>query len=79
MGCHNGLFSTNVFCQCTFLIVLFFFAFAFFQRYMPGIPKGLDPVASKLMKQRRKVAIRTFEAMSVLDISKGMMKEDDEM
>lgn len=49
------------------------------QRYMPGIPKGLDPVASKLMKQRRKVAIRTFEAMSVLDISKGMMKEDDEM
>uniref|UniRef100_A0A7S3MET0 MI domain-containing protein n=1 Tax=Spumella elongata TaxID=89044 RepID=A0A7S3MET0_9STRA len=51
----------------------------FLQRYMPGIPKGLDPVASKLMKQRRKVAIRTFEAMSVLDISKGMMKEDDEM
>ncbi len=53
--------------------------FMFFQRYMPGIPKGLDPVASKLMKQRRKVAIRTFEAMSVLDISKRMMKEDDEM
>mgnify|MGYP006178860649 CR=1 FL=1 len=49
------------------------------QRYMPGIPKGLDPAASKLMKQRRKVAIRTFESMSVLDISKGMMKEDDEM
>jgi len=46
---------------------------------MPGIPKGLDPAASKLMKQRRKVAIRTFESMSVLDISKGMMKEDDEM
>jgi hypothetical protein len=29
------------------------------------------------MAQRRKVAIKTFEAMSVLDIAKGAMKEED--
>lgn len=49
------------------------------QRYMPSIPKGLDPADGKKMQQRRKTAIRTFEAMSVLDISKGMMKDDEEM
>lgn len=51
----------------------------FAQRYMPSIPKGLDPADGKKMQARRKTAIRTFEAMSVLDISKGMMKDDTDL
>jgi hypothetical protein len=47
------------------------------QKYLPAIPKGLPPADAKKMSQRRKMAIRTFEAMSVLDISKGMMRDED--
>jgi hypothetical protein len=47
------------------------------QKYFPAIPKGLPPADAKKMSQRRKMAIRTFEAMSVLDISKGMMRDED--
>eukprot|EP00428_Durinskia_dybowskii_P079997 CAMPEP_0170432968 /NCGR_PEP_ID=MMETSP0117_2-20130122/42244_1 /TAXON_ID=400756 /ORGANISM="Durinskia baltica, Strain CSIRO CS-38" /LENGTH=933 /DNA_ID=CAMNT_0010692679 /DNA_START=51 /DNA_END=2853 /DNA_ORIENTATION=- len=49
----------------------------FLQKYLPSIPKGLDPTDLKKMQQRRKTAIRTFEAMSVLDISKGAMRDDE--
>lgn len=31
------------------------------------------------MKMRRKVAIKTFEAMTVLDVSRGLMKDEDEI
>ena len=42
---------------------------------MPSIPKGLAAADSKQMQQRRKTAIRTFEAMSVLDMSKAIMMD----
>jgi len=50
----------------------------FLQRYMKTIPKGLDPSDAKKMQVRRRVAVSTFEAMSVLDVSKGIMKDDDD-
>jgi hypothetical protein len=40
---------------------------------MPTIPKGLDPADRQRMQARRKTALRTFEAMSVLDMAKGAM------
>ena len=49
------------------------------QKYLSSIPKGLDSADAKKMSQRRKTAIRTFEAMTVLDISKGIMKDDDDL
>ena len=49
----------------------------FVQRYIPDIPSGLDKDDTKQMKMRRKIAIKTFEAMSVLDVSRGLMKDDE--
>lgn len=47
------------------------------QRYLEKIPSGLDPVESKKIQRRRKTTIKTMEAMTVLDVSKGMMDPDE--
>ncbi len=43
---------------------------------MPDIPDGMNKEDMKQMKSRRKIALKTFESMSVLDISRGIMKEE---
>jgi hypothetical protein len=43
---------------------------------MPDIPDGMNKDDMKQMKRRRKIALKTFESMSVLDISRGIMKEE---
>lgn len=44
---------------------------------MPDIPDGINKDDMKQMKRRRKLALKTFETMSVLDISRGIMKEEE--
>jgi len=45
---------------------------------MPDIPEGIDNSDLKQMKKRRKITLKTFETMSVLDISRGIMKEEED-
>ena len=42
------------------------------QRHLVTIPSGLPVDDLKLMKKRRAQTIRTMEAMSVLDIARGL-------
>lgn len=50
----------------------------FLQRHLVSIPPGLDANEKKSMEQRRKIAIRTMEAMSVLEISAGQMEDGED-
>jgi hypothetical protein len=43
----------------------------FLQSHLKKIPKGLDPEEARSMERRRKMAVRTMEDMSVLDIAAG--------
>lgn len=47
------------------------------QRHLTEIPSGLPTEEAKLMKKRRAHTIRTMEAMSVLDIAKGLDEEEN--
>lgn len=40
----------------------------FLNKYLPEIPEGLDEQERRLMSKRRKMMIRVFEDMSVLDM-----------
>eukprot|EP01041_Mallomonas_annulata_P004653 gene4653-9232_t len=45
----------------------------FLQHHLTSIPDGLDPEGTRLMRRRRKEAMKTMEAMNVLD----MIREDE--
>jgi hypothetical protein len=66
---------------CTLLLLLLLLLFApliacpvlyHYQRHLATIPSGLPAEESQLMKKRRGQTIRTMEAMSVLDIARGL-------
>ena len=48
------------------------------QSHLQKIPSGLDPVESKAMEKRRKIAVKTMEAMSVLDMAAGAMEQEEQ-
>ena len=45
---------------------------------MQTIPKGLDPLETKAMERRRKITMKTMEAMSVLDMAAGAMEQEEQ-
>lgn len=47
------------------------------QSHLQKIPAGLDPSETKAMEKRRKVTVKTMEAMSVLDIAAGAMEQEE--
>ena len=47
------------------------------QSHLQKIPSGLDPIETKAMKKRRKITVKTMEAMSVLDIAAGAMEQEE--
>ena len=47
------------------------------QSHLQKIPAGLDPVEMKAMERRRKITVKTMEAMSVLDIAAGAMEQEE--
>ena len=51
--------------------------FYLFQSHLEKIPSGLDPIEMKAMERRRKVTVKTMEAMSVLDIAAGAMEQEE--
>lgn len=48
------------------------------QSHLQKIPVGLDPSEAKAMERRRKVAVKTMEAMSVLDMAAGAMEQEEQ-
>ena len=48
------------------------------QSHLQKIPSGLDPIESKAMEKRRIVAVKTMEAMSVLDMAAGAMEQEEQ-
>ena len=47
------------------------------QSHLQKIPSGLDPIETKAMEKRRKITVKTMEAMSVLDIAAGAMEQEE--
>ena len=55
----------------------FYDIFNHIQSHLEKIPSGLDPIEMKAMERRRKVTVKTMEAMSVLDIAAGAMEQEE--
>ena len=49
-----------------------------FQSHLQKITSGLDPIESKAMEKRRKIAVKTMEAMSCLDMAAGAMEQEEQ-
>lgn len=49
----------------------------FIQKYFTDMPPGLDTTETKILQQRRKRVLRIMSEMSVLDVARGKMEENE--